>query len=188
MLLGSINSWHGLDRVVDSIKDYKGNIKINLHIIGKIDYNELKSLDPDAATIQYHGYKKGRALDEIMKNMNLAISTMSLFKKDMEEACSLKTREYIARGIPFVLGYKDSDLQYVDKEEKFYLKFPNNSSPITMDHIIEFAAKMSNGNYYRTIPEYMRTYAFQHLDWSIKMKKYLEFVNDIRTKSTKDNF
>ena len=188
MLLGSINPWHGLDRVIKSIKDYKGNIKINLHIIGKINYNKLKPLDSGAATIQYHGYKQGHELDEIMKNMNLAISTMALFRKDMEEACSLKTREYVARGIPFILAYNDSDLQYLDKENFFYLQFPNNDSSIPIDRIIDFVGKMSNGDHYKTISECMRSYAFQHLDWSNKMKKYLEFVEGLSAESTKDSF
>ena len=104
---------------------------------------------------------------------------MSLFRKNLNEACSLKTREYTARGIPFVLAYQDTDLQHVDKKYRFYLPMANNDSMIEMDKIINFAKHMSTFGNGESISDYMRAYALRHMDWSVKVRKYLEFVEKI---------
>ncbi|WP_198264123.1 hypothetical protein [sulfur-oxidizing endosymbiont of Gigantopelta aegis] len=46
--------------------------------------------------------------------MNIAIGTLSLHKKNMKEASALKVREYVAYGLPVILGYIDSDLDGCD--------------------------------------------------------------------------
>ncbi len=43
----------------------------------------------------------------------------------MNEAWSLKTREYTTGGLPFILAYKDPDLNPVYENLKFYLKSYN---------------------------------------------------------------
>jgi hypothetical protein len=112
-----------------------------------------------------------------MGKMNLAISTMALHRKRMTEACSLKTREYTARGIPFVLAYEDPDLAMVEEERKFFLSFPNDDSPFSFDRIIDFARSITESG--ESISAYMREYAFQHMDWGSKMRAYVEFVRGL---------
>ena len=95
----------------------------------------------------------------------------------MKEACILKTREYMARGIPFVLTYDDPDLLAVDEDGRFYLSLPNDDTAVDMDEIIAFADRMSQNQ--ADISTYMRAYANQHLDWQTKMKQYLEFIDTL---------
>ena len=179
MIVGSINPWHGLDRMISALNRYKGNVRVKLHIVGNIDKVDLQHISSDFSRINFYGFKEGTELDEIMKNMNIAISTMSLFRKNLNEACSLKTREYTARGIPFVLAYQDTDLQHVDKKHRFYLPMANNDSMIEMDQIINFAKHMSTFSNGESISDYMRAYALRHMDWSAKVKQYIEFVEEL---------
>lgn len=176
--------WHGLDKIVSSINLYNGKVKINFHIIGKVTKKDIKNIPVECSKVIFHGLKYGGELDEIMKDMNIAMSTMALHKKEMNEACSLKTREYTARGIPFILAYKDPDLQHVEKDYKFYLSFPNDESEIQIEKIIDFAVRMSEKNFNESISDYMRKYALKYMDWSVKIKKYIEFLEEIKVQKS----
>lgn len=185
MIAGSFSPWHGLDRIISSRNLYRGNVKINLHIVGNIKKADLRHITSDFSAIKFYGFKDGAELDEIMKNMNVAISTLALFRKDMNEACTLKTREYTARGIPFVLAYKDTDLRHVDENHRFYLFADNNDLPIDMDRIIDFARQMSKKSYKQSISPYMRAYALKYMDWAAKIQEYWDFVEEVSSSQQK---
>jgi len=176
-ITSSLFPWNGLERLLSSMKNYKGNINVTLHIIGAVDQNEFSKILGYFDCVKFHGLKLEEDLDEIMGKMNLAIGTLALFKNNIEEACSLKTREYVARGIPFVLAYKDPDLLNVRPDFKFHLSFENNNSSIDMGDIISFAREVSKNPV--EISSCMRSYALQNLDWSIKMKKLMRFVENV---------
>ena len=149
---------------------------IRLHIVGNIDkQNIIKNINGQHEVI-FHGYKSDKEFDSILKNSNIGISTLGLFHKGMNEACSLKTREYTARGLPFIMAYHDPDLQYVDNNRQFFLKFPNNNSRIDFQEVIEFAENISKKD---DLSEYMRDYAEMYMDWSVKMKQYVNFVQEV---------
>lgn len=183
MTIGSFSPWHGLDRIISAVNCYAGGVKITLHIIGNVNKADLSHTISDFSRIKFHGFKSGKELDEIMKNMNLAVGSLAMFRVRMEEACTLKTREYTARGIPFVLGYNDSDLQHVDTSYRFYLPIANNDSKVEMDNIINFAKHMSTFSESESISDYMRAYALEHMDWSVKVKQYIEFVEGLEDPS-----
>ena len=171
--------WNGLDRIAQSIRKYKGPVEITFHILGEISRREMKALASTSKRIEFHGLKIGDELDTLMARMNLAVSSLALFRKNMNEACPLKTREYVARGIPFVMAYHDDDLSSVEIDRKFFLSFPNDNSPIEIQRIIDFAGQMSNNA--TDISQYMREYAVRHLDLSGKTERFIEFVESLAT-------
>jgi len=173
-----LHPWHGLQRILISLDKYKGEYNINLHVIGDIKTSILKF--PSRAKVIFHGMKDGVELDQVFSRGNLAISTMALHLKKLNEAASLKTREYTARGIPFILGYDDPDLDDVDSNHRFYLKVPNNDAVVDIEKLITFAERLSIK--YLTPSElssYMRKYAFEKMDWKHKMKRYVEFCEQL---------
>jgi hypothetical protein len=91
----------------------------------------------------------------------------------MQEACALKTREYIARGLPFVIGHRDPDLK---SAERFFLSVPANASPVNMDEVVAFAESILQSE---GIPGYMREFAESHLDWTIKMQQTWDFAKSL---------
>jgi len=172
-VVSSYAPWHGIERLIRSIDMYTGSVNVNLHIIGNVKKADVNSTLNDRCRILWYGYKSGNELDNILKNSNIGISTLGLFHKGMKEACSLKTREYTARGLPYILAYDDPDLQYMNKNEQFFLKFPNDNSSIDFQEVIDFAESVSKKN---DMANYMRNYALTYMDWSVKMKEYINFV------------
>ena len=161
--------WHGLHRILSSLKNFSGKENIRLHLIGK-KFHTVPLLN-EKVTIICHGKKWGLDLDDILSQMNVAISSMSLYLQNMTEGSCLKTREYTARGLPFIIGHNDYDLRYVDKDKKFFIQFPNNDSLIDFEKVVDFASRMSKRC--NEISAYMRTYSSKYMDWKLKLKQYL---------------
>lgn len=181
-LAGSNAPWHGIDRVAEAVQGYRGTARVRLHVIGPMDSKTIGDYGGLLGDrIIFHGRKSGPDLDAVMQRMNIAVSTLALYRKNMEEACSLKTREYVARGIPFVLGYSDPDLEHPAPGDAFFLQVDNNGSPLDMEDIIAFAARVSGRH--DSLPDDMRSNALAHMDWSVKMMKYAEFAQHIYQKA-----
>jgi hypothetical protein len=175
--------YHGIERIIYAIETYHGKIKIQLHIVGHFPYKKFSKYN----FIHFHGPLYDTALDSLISKMNLGISTLGVYKKKTNEPNSIKTREYIARGLPFILAYDDTDLESNSPQKMFYLKFPNNDTPIDMRKIILFLREINKNYSVYELSAYMRQYAYEYLDWKIKMKQYVDFVESIHHNSKAGN-
>ncbi len=115
-------------------------------------------------TIQCPGLVFGPELDTLLARANLAIASLGLFRKQMNQACPLKVREYMARGIPFVYGYNDPD---VPEDSEFALKVPAEDQPVNMEEVIRFAVRSARSP---DLACRMRSYAHDVMDWRGKVK------------------
>lgn len=172
--------WHGLDRVLNGLKIYDNKkIAIELHLVGKVPQiydNDINYLNrKQNIKIINHGFIEPNKIDTLYDGKHLAIGSLALFRKRMKEACALKTRDNIARGVPFFYGYSDSDL---DGTEYFAIKIEASESPVNFDEIVDFALNLENR---RTIQEDMREFALSRLDWKIKIKKLYDFIASLKS-------
>jgi len=130
VFLGSPNQkWHGLDKITWLAKKLP---EVDFHIVGTIEIE-----NPTSNLIQY-GYLNEKDYLNILRQSDVAIGTMALHRKGMEEASPLKTREYLKYGIPLIIGYTDTDLD--GKELDFILQLPNENNNIigNLSRIREF--------------------------------------------------
>lgn len=172
-------SWHGIDRLILSVQKFnKQNTSknIELHFIGNIKLSDIDIpvAKTVAETLFFHGVKYDKELDAVMNKMHLAVCQLALYRKKLNELSTLKTCEYTARGIPFILAYNDPNLYNVDANLKFYKQFPNNDSIIDFEEVFEFMAEMQKKK--KEILEYMEKYSAEHLDWTTKMREYIDFT------------
>jgi hypothetical protein len=167
-------SWHGLDRLLEGMRDYQGDIRLNLFLMGRVyRKKELKMIeDLKKKSVNIHLLEKctGEKMNDYFKRSNIAIGSLALYRNRMSQACVLKTREYMARGIPFIYAYEDVDF---GDDCDFALKFANSRDPIDMDKVIRFAQQVSKKE---ALSLTMRTYASKHLDWKNKIRKMYEFA------------
>ncbi|MDX6671171.1 MAG: hypothetical protein QOI91_1534 [Solirubrobacteraceae bacterium] len=75
--------------------------------------------------------------EPIVARADVGIGTLALHRKRMEETSPLKTREYLAYGLPIVLAYEDTDL--VGLDPWYLLRLPNRESGVR-DHVDEIRA------------------------------------------------
>ena len=80
------------------------------------------------ANVAVHGVLAREEYEPLLAVSDAAIGTLALNRKQMNEACPLKVREYLAYGLPVVIAYKDTDL--VGLDDWFLLRLPNTESNV----------------------------------------------------------
>jgi len=113
--------WHGIDKMA-KLAHLQPEWQFDL--IG-VDNSEITGDIPP--NMVFHGSLRREQYEPIMRQSDIAIGTLALHRKKMGEASTLKTREYLAYGIPVILGYKDTDFP---DGSPFILKLPNRNDNI----------------------------------------------------------
>ena len=177
LIVANFQKWHGVDRLIKGISEYKGETNIILNIVGKGSaIQELKDLTSKLRLgdkVLFHGFRSGKELDILFDQCHIAVGSLGIHRIGLKEASILKAREYCARGIPFISAFKDPDF----RDGFPYIKrFPADESPIDINAVMDFAETvLSDDNYSIN----MNNYAKEHLDWSIKMKKLSDFLKEL---------
>jgi len=164
VFIGHPNSpWHGLEHVLELAVAFP---TWAFDVIGP-DAAELAGA-PD--NLVAHGVMVADEYDEILRSADVAIGTLGLYSKKMEEACPLKVREYLARGIPTIIGYIDTDFP---EPAPFLLQVPNSKLGVSssLDRIADFVDHAGDLG----VP----TASIQHLDVGAKEVKRLDFLESV---------
>jgi len=177
LFVATVSFWHGIDRLIKGIALYKGQVNIQLHIAGTgAEITTLKKLIRDLQIddhITFHGFTTGRDLDVLYDQCHIAAGSLGMHRKGLTMTSELKSREYCARGIPFIIACGDSDFP---ADFPYILRFPLDESPIDIDQVLRFTSGIS-----RDIDhvQKMRHYAKENLDWSVKMNKLKGFIESL---------
>lgn len=174
--VAGIAFWHGFDRfILSMVEYYKNNPKeiIKFHIVGDGDkevVNNLKKLVKENKLedyVTFYGYKSGKKLDDIYNDSDIAIGSLGFFRTGDIMGSTLKVREYCARGIPFIIGYKDISL---NKELKFYYEVSNDETLLDLNKILEWYENLNVKS------EEIRKFAIENLSWDKQIKIILENI------------
>ena len=167
-------AWQGVDRLLKGIKNYRGNIRLEINIVGFVEQSvkdSVKSLNLERKII-FHGAKFDKDLNKVFDNMHIAIGTLAMHRKNLKYGATLKAREYMARGIPFVISYIDEDIA---QEFPLVLRLPSDDRPVDMEKIIKFTKRVYE-KYGAAIPSIMRDYALTKMDYKVKVERFLSFI------------
>ncbi|MBU2488332.1 MAG: glycosyltransferase [Proteobacteria bacterium] len=167
--------WQGLDRLAKSLLAFDpGPVSVRLVVVGNVPPALNPILDQLNArqgfTVERPGTVYGLALDELYDQAQLGMSVLGLHRKGMAQACALKTRDFAARGLPFVLGYDDPDFR---EDLDFVFRVPSDESLVDFDRVVSFLETNCSAP---DITERMRAFAADRLDWDAKVKKLYEFA------------
>ncbi len=179
LALASMCYWHGYDRLIKSLAQYKGDQKVVIHMVGGNDGGcllEWKQLAHDLGldeTVIFHNSMFGEELDDIVDRSDLGAA--SLGRKDFKFISELKTREYIARGLPFIMAVDDVILS--KEEEKYWIKITNDDQIPDMSEIVSFALRMRERD---NLVSDMRELASSKLSWDAQYKKMFDIIENGR--------
>ncbi|MCX7867577.1 MAG: hypothetical protein N2438_10690, partial [Limisphaera sp.] len=59
--------------------------------------------------VEVHSSLNRLDYERLLSRADAGIGSLALHRLGLTEACPLKTREYLAYGLPVIIGYKDSD-------------------------------------------------------------------------------
>lgn len=121
VFIGScMQPWQGVDKILWLANKFSN---WEFDIIG-ISTNEIKDIP---SNITLHGFLTSDKYIPIMAKADVAIGPLALYRKGMEETSALKVLEYLAYGIPVILGYQETNL---DLKEPYILQLPNTSDNV----------------------------------------------------------
>lgn len=165
---------HGYDRIVRGLRNYydgEWSEYVSLKLVGTVLESTRRliselNLERD---IQIAGKKYGDELDEIYDNSDIGVGALATFRAGIYGiACELKTREYIAKGLPFLCTGPAED------KEWYYCVFPQNNDPVDVNKIVEFYKNISNISDYN---KKIRNEA-ESMTWTVQFKKVFEVINN----------
>lgn len=118
--------WHGVEKIIrlaQLLPDW------NFELVGPT----LREAPPN---LRAHGLLSRDAYERIHATSDVAFGTLALHSKGMDEACPLKVREYLAFGLPCIIGYRDTDFL---ESVPYVLALPNTPDGVA-DHVAEIRA------------------------------------------------
>lgn len=129
--------WHGLDRLINGIKNYNGDYDVMLNVVGGgKEIPNLKKIADKDKRIHFYGPLTGDKLDRVFDNTDVAIDALGRHRSGVIYNSSLKGKEYLARGIPVLSGV-ETELDHIDGF-KFYFRVPADDSDIDIYSVISF--------------------------------------------------
>ena len=169
--------WHGIERLIMSLYHYKGQKNITVHFAGNISAKDIDSTYltrlPRAVSLIFHDLLSTADLSKLAQKCDLGVATLALHKKNMSEACSLKTRFYLNERLPFIYAYDDPDFSH---DEIFCLHYPNDDSFIDLDEVVGFVEKMRKN--VLTVDKAMGSKS-KAIALDEKMQCYYEFASSV---------
>lgn len=72
--------------------------------------------------MEFHGRLSRLDYEPLLRQADVAVGSLALYRNRMNEASPLKVREYLAYGLPVIIGYKDTDFP---KGVSFILELAN---------------------------------------------------------------
>ena len=173
--IAAMAPWHAFDRVIKGMANYlqspSAHQKINLKLVIIGDGECRRSWEKLAEElgishcVEFAGFQTGPALMPFFDQAHVAIASLGLFRKVLDMASDLKSREYTARGLPFIAAGVDIDF---DPPPNFVFKVENADVPVDMEAVIEWYASISKN---KQLAAEVRQYAFERLDFSQKIPK-----------------
>lgn len=170
-----MQKYHGYERLIRGLREYyikDAGKRVELLLVGEgPELQTYKTLCDEyglSDVVHICGKKEGEELDSLYDKADIAVATLGGYKIGIHMFSSLKTREYMAKGLPMVIG-APVDVFY-DKDTPYYLEFPNDDSTIDVEKIVQFYDKIYGNKTRQEVVNEIREYAYEMVD----MKKVLE--------------
>lgn len=179
IMVANFASWHGLDKLIDGMISYyseQPERTLILHIVGggKVVDEEIERVAHSIVKdyVIFHGPLAGAALLDLYDRVTLAIDICDIDEHGIFISSSLKTREYVAKGLP-VVGAIEIDLSRSMKEYFYRFKNPH---VIDIREMIDFHDSIYHDKEsYQAAPQKIRELAKTVCDIHVVMNPVIQF-------------
>ena len=172
--------YHGYERLLMGLNEYYrdgGKRKILLHLVGdgpeKKAYEKIVCENGLQDKVIFYGPKGGSELDKIYERADIGICTLGGYKKGLYWSSELKSREYLAKGLPIVVGMELDVAEVIDKRFMFQCK--NDDSVVKMQNILDFYDEVYQEGRLKTVMQ-IRKMAEMCLSMDATMKPISEYL------------
>ena len=183
---GAIGPWHGLDRLVRGMA-VEPDQRSQLLIVGEgPELPRLRMLTHSlglTGRVQYTGSAGGGALDALMAGADVGVASLAEHRRGVAGLSPLKTRDYLARGLPVVFAGDDPDLR---SDPEFTLRVADDDSPLDVPRVTAWLDQLRKRDQAHPAtstepitPTGIREFAVQNLQWRSRVEAILTAVDQL---------
>ena len=182
--VATIANWHGYDRLLEGIGKYYekgGKREVHFHLVGGGHAEEIERLKRIVKKhrieekVTFYGPKYGKELDAIYDKCDLAAECFGQHRKNVSGSSSLKSREYMAKGLPVITANNIDVLDGCPPEYCF--KCPADETPVDIDSVLNFFDIIYHKKTKEELAKEIRQFAEQICDMKITMKPVADYFS-----------
>ena len=184
LAVASLAYYYGFDRFLEGMAEYykkEQEYEVRFHLVG--DGTILPELKAQCRKLKldryvtFYGFKTGAELDEIYEQADVGIDILGCHRKGVSWFGSLKTREYMCKGLPFITEMILPEV--ITPIRKYILKEPYDDSRIDIEELVAFYKEIVKESRADTINT-MRQFALSYCDIRVAMNPAIAyFENDV---------
>lgn len=178
-----MQKYHGYERIIEGLREYyqKGKQKYTIELLLVGDgterekyYKLVEKYDLSNYVKLYHTMS-GAQLDELYDISDMALASFGVYKYGFYGKLSqLKTREYLAKGMPILTG---CEIDVLDENYKYVRNFENGPRNVDMLEIVTFFENITKGGISKQeIAQQIRQYALQNVSMETAMKPIIDYI------------
>jgi glycosyltransferase involved in cell wall biosynthesis len=180
--VAKFSKWHGYDRLIHGLHLYYQKddaVNIIVYFVGNGD--ELDNLTEMTRRfnlsdhVHFTGFLSGKELDDVCGVADLGICSLGDHRRNLFVTSELKSREYLARGIPMV---SSSKIDIIPDDYPYCLYVSEDDTPIDIKKIVEFYNYLSSGHTKNEITTAMRQFAETYCDMSVVMAPIINYLTE----------
>lgn len=185
--VASFATWHGADRLLEGLAQYVCSAPMRavyVHLVG--DGPALTELKTQAVKrgiadyVLFYGMRNQAEVNDIYDNCTIAVASLGLHRIGINVASTLKTREYLAKGMPFV--YSGEVDVFIDNPVGFCLRVSADDSSVDIEKVIEFHDELYSRHSEEDVISEIRAFAQAHLSIAATMSPVLEYFEEASKK------
>lgn len=173
---------HGYERIIEGMREYyqSGDHRytVMLRLVGdgpeKTGYQELVEKYHLQDYVIFYPNKSGKELDELYDGSDIALGSFGMYKLGLYTLGALKTREYLAKGMPFITG---CPMDVLEKDYPYVMNFSNDAQSVDIREVIKFyeELKKENGDKITTAQK-IRESAASRVSMQSVMQPIIDFI------------
>ena len=182
LIVAYMQPYHGYERLLKGLKNYysdSGKRNIQCHFVGngpeKTLYENLTTQYGLWNHVAFYGALDKTKLDDVFDKCDIGVCSLGAYKKELFLSSELKSREFLAKGLPIVSGI-EIDI-FENQSSPYYLKLPNDATDIDINEIVEFYDKVYGGQMdIVKIRKEVRSVAEKYVNMPVTMSQTIEYM------------
>lgn len=177
-------AWHGIDRLLRGIAQYKKHFypecPVHLYLAGEgPELSNLQKITNQLglqSEVTFCGKLNQKQLyEQLYDRCDIGVECLALFRRSENAiSSSLKSREYLAVGMPFIYSGKIDVLE--QNAADFVFEIPSSEEPVDIQSVIDEYNKLLQKETKKELSARIRTYANQCVSWQTTMSEVVEWI------------
>lgn len=181
--VAGFQQWHGVDRLLQGMRTHPELLsqrRICVHLVGEGPaLSSIKKLVSELDIenhVVFYGQCDRSQMDSIYDKCSFAIASLGLHRIGIERASTLKTREYLAKGMPFV--YAGEIDTFINAPVDFCMKVSPTDEPVDIPALVNFHDKLYSRETSIALIGRIRSYADSHVSMQSAMKNVITYIEE----------